>query len=223
MKILVIIPTHDRRQFIEAALDSLRVQTRRADRVIVTGNVMPDDSYGHGSCATDWIAFLKSKLPLVDRLNRAVGFSRCDRFLILSDDDKLDPEYIAKTSALMESTGADIVTTSIRWFGEDHASPATIMDLAMRRNVFQVMGEPHISSLVRRASWERAGKYQAASYFDQDLWLRMKAAGCGKVEWVQEPLLWYRVHEGQDSQTVTAGEHERIQRETRERHAKGRL
>jgi hypothetical protein len=222
MKILVIIPTHDRQQFIIDAIDSLRNQTRLADQVIVTGNVVPsvhpNGAGWYSACAVDCVTLLQSDLSLVERLNQAVESSECDAFMILADDDKLDESYIEKTVERIESSGADIVTTSIRWFGGDGMTPAEVMELAMRRSVFQVMGEPHISSLVKRSAWEKAGRYQAASYFDQDLWLRMKAAGCGRVEWIQEPLLWYRVHEGQDSGTVTIKEHERIQRETRERY-----
>ena len=42
MKLLVIIPTHDRRAFLNDALDSLADQTLQPNKVVIIGNVGPE-------------------------------------------------------------------------------------------------------------------------------------------------------------------------------------
>jgi GT2 family glycosyltransferase len=39
VKLLVVVPIHDRTEFIGEALDSIAQQTRLPDEVVVTGNV----------------------------------------------------------------------------------------------------------------------------------------------------------------------------------------
>lgn len=201
MKILVVIPTHDRDQFIGEALESLREQTRKPDTVMVTGNVIPTDEANLIDCVigTGQVVLLRNELPFDVRLNQAVADVQCDAYLLLSDDDKLDSRYIEKTASAMERGQADVVTTGVRWFGEDGEPAASLMQRAMGRRVFQVPGMPHISSLVTKHAWELAGGYKGVSYFDQEFWREVKAAGCDRWVWVQEPLFWYRIHEGQVS------------------------
>jgi hypothetical protein len=101
MKILVIIPTHDRTEFIAKAIDSVMKQTRQADELVVVGNVT--------SKAHPDVTFVYSDSTLSVRLNEVIESSCCDAFIMLSDDDWLLPEYIYKTAKVMEGTGADIV------------------------------------------------------------------------------------------------------------------
>lgn len=103
MKILVILPTHDRTHFLPEAIRSLEKQTRKPDEVVITGNVGPK-----GKCPYPYI---HSDDDLILRLNSAVEKSDCDAFLILSDDDLLLPRYIEKTVVHMEKMNADIVYT----------------------------------------------------------------------------------------------------------------
>lgn len=205
MKILVVIPTHDRDQFIGDALESLRLQTRKPDTVMVTGNVIPTGDDRLLECANDQVVLLKNDLPFDVRLNQAVADVQCDAYLLLSDDDKLDSRYIEKTASATKRGQADVVTTGVRWFGEDGEPAASLMQRAMGRRVFQVPGMPHISSLVTKHAWELAGGYKGVSYFDQEFWREVKAAG-GRLVWVQEPLFWYRIHDGQVSAKFTGRE-----------------
>jgi hypothetical protein len=90
-------------EFLDDALASLAAQTRKADEVVVTGNVM--------SSAHIDVTYLPSSASMADRLNTVIAASDCDAFIMLSDDDTLLPTYIEKTAGMMEQTGADIVFT----------------------------------------------------------------------------------------------------------------
>jgi glycosyltransferase involved in cell wall biosynthesis len=103
MRVLVVIPTHDRTEFYREAIDSVFMQTRQADELVVTGNVGPG---------------VLTNASLADRINDAISRSDCDAFVILCDDDQLKPDYIERTAKLMEESGVDIVYTDCTVFGD---------------------------------------------------------------------------------------------------------
>ena len=71
MRILVVVPAQPGRPFLSEALESLSRQTRRADEIIVA----------------------IGQTPLHERLNDAIDASDCDAFIVLCDDDLLEPTY----------------------------------------------------------------------------------------------------------------------------------
>src|ERR1700728_2076431 len=96
MKIAVIIPTQYKRPSLKETIDSVYEQTRRPDEVIL---LTSDD--------TIW-----------EKMNRGVAMSHADAFVVLGDDDKLDPAFLQKTEAEMEK-GFDIVGTALENFGDE--------------------------------------------------------------------------------------------------------
>jgi len=207
MKILAIVPTHDRLEFIPAALASLERQTRPADEVVVTGNVGP--------------GIINDK-PFSARVNDAIEHSDCDAFFILCDDDLLEPTFIEKTVALMEKTGADIVYTDRREFGSydfHHATGimrliyATLLRIHAilflrivrakrwtRRNIDRDT-VPFVTSLCKKSAWRAAGGFEEAPFFDWHFWWKCFHAGATAVH-LSEPLFLYRRSPGQDGNNM---------------------
>jgi glycosyltransferase involved in cell wall biosynthesis len=103
MRVLVVIPTHDRIKFLDEALISLEKQTKKADEIVVIGNVGPSSPRSS--------IYIPSDASFATRLNSVIERSDCDALIILCDDDTLEPRYIEKTTARMEETNADIVYT----------------------------------------------------------------------------------------------------------------
>jgi hypothetical protein len=224
LKILVVVPTWGagwglagngagRAKFLLEALSSLARQTRRADCLVVTGNVMPDQDCSR--CAFD-VRLDLNDLPLSVRINKAVAETDCDAFLVLCDDDKLAPMYIEKTAAAMESDPdvVDVVYTGQRWFGD--------MSLLRNRSVLPITNAPHISSLVSKRAWKLAGGFRDVPHQDQDFWYACKASGCGEDGWVwiQEPLFLYRIHDRQFSEQVTGQDQQRYMAAIQAKHGK---
>jgi GT2 family glycosyltransferase len=87
MKILVVIPSHQRKELLGEALDSVAAQTHKPDIVVVTGDTRPGRGYR-------WVEFDYSTEILATRINRAVAYHECDAFVLLCDDDKLEPTII---------------------------------------------------------------------------------------------------------------------------------
>lgn len=182
MRVLVIIPTHDRLDFYEEAIESVMAQTRAADRLVVTGNVGP-------GIITD--------APLAERLNVTIeAATDCDAFVMLSDDDTLHPEFLARTVAAMEREQVDIVYTDCMIFGAQNCQGYALGEWTKEnidRNTV-----PLVTSLCRKKAWRKVGGFANVPFFDWDYWWRCFYSGA-TAYWLREPLWNYRKHAGQDS------------------------
>jgi hypothetical protein len=175
MRVLVVIPTcGDRPEMLAEALESVWGQTRPPDVVSIR------ERYVDGV-----------DIAIADRVNAAIEESGCDAFLILSDDDKLDPMFIEKTVQTMEETGVDIVYTDCHIFGLNNCTGAALGNWTKEnidRNTV-----PLITSLCRTSAWLRAGKYFQTWFFDWDFWWRCFYTGA-TAYWLRQPLFWWRDH-----------------------------
>src|SRR5208282_1518304 len=104
-------------------------------------------------------------------------------FVMLGDDDLLEPTYIEKTAARMEQSGADIVHTQYTHFGEESCVTGSANHIS-------------VTSLCRKSAWAKTEGYAPVPYFDWDFWLSCLDAGA-KAEFIAEPLWRYRIHKDQ--------------------------
>ena len=194
MRVLVVVPAQLGRPFLSEALESLSRQTRRADEIIVA----------------------IGQTPLHERLNDAIDASDCDAFIVLCDDDLLEPTYIEKTVARMVETGADVVYTDLRHFGTRDAvwiAPPPDPTPDPDPNPLPV------TSLCRKSVWAEIGGYTLGPYFDWDFWWSAIDAGATLAK-VAEPLFLYRNHLGQASITQTQESINECEAIIRQRHQK---
>lgn len=118
-----------------------------------------------------------------EKANKLIAQSRGEAFILLSDDDKLKPDYIAKTTQMMLDKKADIVATGLQHFGENEET--------------HFQGRyPCFTTLYRKSIWEKVGGYDPSfgAYADGDFGMRCQAVGKRVDIW--EHLFLYRVHEG---------------------------
>ena len=172
LKVLVIIPTQNKRpEMLLEAQGSIIAQTRKPDQVVVAG----------------------SNDLLHERLNKAIRESSCDAFVVLGDDDLLEPTFIEKTVALMEQSGADIVHTRYSHFGEETCVTGSANHIS-------------VTSLCRKSAWAKTEGYAAVPCFDFDFWLSCLESGA-KPMFLAEPLWKYRIHPDQagKNEDVRAG------------------
>jgi glycosyltransferase involved in cell wall biosynthesis len=172
VRVLVIIPTQGKRpEMLAEAVESIKAQTVPVEYAIVCG---------HNSVA--------------DRLNGALEKSTCDAFVVLSDDDRLAPDFIEKTVEKLD--GVDIVYTDCMIFGRRECKAHALGEWTKQnidRNTV-----PLITSLCRKSAWEKAGKFQQTWFFDWDFWWRCFYTGATAF-WLKEHLWFYRDHEEQGS------------------------
>jgi cellulose synthase/poly-beta-1,6-N-acetylglucosamine synthase-like glycosyltransferase len=174
VRVLVIIPTQGKRpEMLSEAVESIKAQTVPVEYAIVCG---------HNSIA--------------DRLNGALEKSNCDAFVVLSDDDRLAPDFIEKTVAKMEERGVDIVYTDCVIFGRRNCKAHALGEWTKQnidRNTV-----PLCTSLCRKSAWQKAGRFEWVPFYDWDFWWRCFYSGATAF-WLKEHLWFYRDHEDQGS------------------------
>jgi glycosyltransferase involved in cell wall biosynthesis len=126
-----------------------------------------------------------------DKLNEAVRATSSPYFVVLCDDDKLAPTYLARTVEEIERTGADIAYTDNQVFG--------IMPMKQGLPDFSLATlntdcVPHFTALCRRDMFDAVGGYDGAvTYMDWDFWYRCAQHGADAVHLKGEYLFHYRV------------------------------
>src|SRR5271166_3697173 len=162
LKILVIIPTAGKRpEMLIEAMASVKNQTRVPDQIIVSAG---DD-------------------PLAIRLNMVLEKSECDAYVMLGDDDLLEPRFIELTAQRMEESNVDIVHTKYTHFGNESCVTGSANHIS-------------VTSLCRKSSWVAANGYKNVPCFDYEFWLSCLETGA-KTSFIDEPLWRYRIHGNQ--------------------------
>ena len=197
----VIILCHNYSQYLPEALASVRNQTFRDFEILVIDSGSTDDT---ASVARHLAAESNHNIPIrlfclsnvgpsVGR-NFGVGQARGRYFVPLDGDDKLAPEYLARTVPLLDADPKlGFVYVRIQCFGDSEETvrqPEYDFTTLCREN------QAPYCSLVRKAAYEEAGGYDPENfgyYEDWQLWIRMGAQGWhGRL--LNEPLFFYRYH-----------------------------
>lgn len=214
MSVLVVVPTHDRTEFIDEALESIARQVRPADCVVVTGN------RGPAAPPSIQVTVDLNDDTFAVRVNRSIAASACDRFVLLCDDDALHPEFLGKTTTAMDQAAVDVVYTDLRRFGGAHH---VMVALPWTAEQIELTTVPFITSLCRKSAWQRAGGYADVPFCDWDFWWRCFHTGATAIH-ISEPLFLYREHPGQwqyredldQSRRIILERHDRIRAQVRE-------
>lgn len=96
-KVTIAIPTLNRVTFLRLALESALAQTYSNIEIIVSNNASSDGTADYlAKCVDPRIRVLNQStlLPMVDNWNACVSAARGQYFLLLSDDDVLEPNAI---------------------------------------------------------------------------------------------------------------------------------
>ncbi|HEY7730191.1 MAG TPA: class I SAM-dependent methyltransferase [Gaiellaceae bacterium] len=210
-RIAVVIPLFNYAQYIEAALDSVRRQTRREIDVVVVDDRSTDDSAAVARAwlerhATDFnrVALLRNKRnsQLARTRNTGIKYADTELFLPLDPDNLLLPHCLDATLRLLDESGAAAVFPTIATFGETEGGLlATDWDPVLLRhgNYFDAM------ALVRRACWLSVGGYEALDvpgWEDFDLWCKFAERGLYAAR-LPQTAARYRVHSDSMLRTTT--------------------
>ncbi|MFA6175946.1 MAG: glycosyltransferase, partial [Phycisphaerae bacterium] len=194
----LIIPCYNQAHFLPEAVASVVAQTYSGWEIIIVNDGSPDDT---SRVAQELIELYpgrrirlleKSNGGLADARNAGIKESRGRYILPLDSDDKIHPQMLEKTLAVLETQpGISIVYTDLLRFGEvSGVLCAGEYDFARLCQQNQM----NCCALYRRKIWETVGGYNPNmrwGYEDWDFWI-----GCGKRGFVGqrlgEPLFFYR-------------------------------
>jgi glycosyltransferase involved in cell wall biosynthesis len=205
-RVEIVIPTRNRKEYLEEAVESVRQQTFRSWRLIIV-----DDSSTDGTA--EYLTELNDEkiTPLIleqqQERSRArnIGLRQCEGefVLFLDDDDLLFPTAIEHHLQALEDCGEAVASIGgqlkfgrsaspqIRRLTRKRKSVCILDDLLFGHNF--VCGQ----TLFRTAEIRRVGGWNPSVTFaeDYELWLRLAAES--KVVLTPELVLRQRLHEGQ--------------------------
>ena len=202
LTVSVIIPCYKQAHFLSEAVDSVVAQTYDDWECLIVDDGSPDET---AEVAGQLIArypdrrirlIRKANAGLADARNAGIREAAGRYILPLDADDRLDPEYLAKTIPVLDAKpDIAIVYVDEQNFGETtHIHRKGISNLG---NL--ISGNVHdYCSLYRRAVWEQVGGYSPAMYLgaeDWCFWIAASKRGLRSYH-VEEPLFLYRNRSG---------------------------
>lgn len=193
----IIMPCFNHGKYIDEAVESALAQRDCSFEIIIV-NDGSTDTYTNDLLASyskphTRVITTKNNGPSIAR-NIGISEAKGKYILPLDADDKIAPDYLAKTVAIMEKKPeVGIVYCDAKLFGSIEAPWAlpefTLEKMLMRNIIFS-------TALFRKDDWKMVGGYEsrmAIGWEDWDFWLSIIEIG-RKVAKVPECLFYYRQH-----------------------------
>lgn len=221
--LFIAIPTLNRPDFVRQAVQSVRDQTFQDWRILLSDNASQPDSAASVRAYIEGLQDPRIGYWLQPKNIREYGnccwlFEQCREpyFMVLHDDDQLDPSYLAQAlhrlqaspelacffanARLMDAQGVVSAERTLNYRvarGREGqaAGPMQILEPLLRTGFIPISG-----TVFRHAA------LQASGFVDDDcfgLWpfelnLLMRLGECGGLAWfADEALVRYRFHDGQ--------------------------
>jgi glycosyltransferase involved in cell wall biosynthesis len=200
----VVIPTHNRREFLLRAADSVLTQSEADLELIIV-----DDASEDGTA--DCIAQLQRQDVRVRALrnvvarggaaarNQGISHSRGQWIAFLDDDDEWMPAKLQRQLQMLQSSTV-AVACSCDFIMQFSSGRSKLVRVAHNPTLQQLLFENELGStsvcICSRTVLQDIGGFDASlpSAQDQDLWARVRQRG--EVLVCTEPLVLYRAHGG---------------------------
>lgn len=212
--VAVVITNYNYGALVGGAVESVLRQTVEVDEVVVIDDGSTDDSLERLAPYRD-----SPRVRIIQQANQGVAAARNNGitatkapFVICLDaDDQLAPHYVeACRKAMMADRGLGIAYTGLGLLGPDGRITPNAWPPDFDWTIQATPRNPPSNcipsaAMFRRAMWERAGGYKQvyAPGEDTEFFTRGLSVGFTARRVTQEPLFWYRAHEGSASRTKT--------------------
>jgi glycosyltransferase involved in cell wall biosynthesis len=210
MKVSVIIPAFNSRDYILEAIDSVRNQTLRAHEIIVVDDGSSDGSVELLRSIDDVILVAQSNNGPSSARNAGVRVATGELIAFLDSDDLWFPKKLEVQLGLLCSNSALVYSNRLNFgrvgmLSEIQSDAVTLYQGNVFRELlihgnFVTMS----SALMRKKLFiESGGFFEDASVRgveDWDLWLRLSR--CGTFERSMDPLVKYRIHSSGISRNI---------------------
>lgn len=199
----VILPVKNGIEYIGDAIASILFQTFKDLRLIVVDDGSKDGTFE----LVKQIAELDRRVHLiinessgiVSALNTGIKMSDSEFVARMDADDISLPNRIIRQVEYMKSYPLTaLLGTGVCYFGAKDEIP-TILSDPIRCKAALCLFNPisHPTVLIRRECLTKAGMYNGEFQFAEDFELWVRLAEYGEINNIAEPLLFYRIHEGQ--------------------------
>jgi glycosyltransferase involved in cell wall biosynthesis len=213
-KVSVIIPTHNRANFLRSAIESVLRQTFQDFEIIVVDDASQDRTpeviKGFPDQRIRYVGHDSHKGQGASR-NAGIKNAVAEYVAFLDDDDEWLPEKLEKQVFLLERSPAKtgMVYTG---FCKVDASTHGVISRVIPRKRGSILGDLCLGNcigtcstvLMRRECFAKTGVFDEmlASGADYDMWLRV--AKEFDIEFVAEPLVLYTIHSNRISTNYEA-------------------
>lgn len=195
----VIIPCYNYGAYLAEAIESVERQSLSNLEIIVVDDGSTDSET---ISLIERLRVVKPNLHIVQQPNRGLPAARNagirvgrGRYICCLDaDDRLDPTYLEKACAILESRpDIGLAYSWVRLFGDEDTIWKTEPLNPEKLLTYNFIP---VSAVFRRSTWLEVGGYDEElriGYEDWDFWLRLSAPG--NTGWpISEPLIWHRRH-----------------------------
>ena len=210
-RVSVAIPCYNLGAYVTEAVDSVLAQTYQDFEILIVDDGSTDPATIHVLDALDRPKTTLFRTPnrgLAAARNFLIGHARGEYLCALDADDRLHPDYLARTVAVLEHDASiGFVSTRMQMFGADTREwpDDTRCDL----ETLLCHDPVHCAALVRRSAVLAAGGYDERMAHqgneDWDLWIGITESGLAGVI-LDEVLFFYRQREGSMSRDCTRGD-----------------
>jgi glycosyltransferase involved in cell wall biosynthesis len=215
MRVSIIVPLYNQADFVRETLDSALAQSYPDFEIIIVNDASTDgrsgqvaDAYALGNPARIRVIHNPVNLGLPATRNVAIRAATGELILPLDSDDRIHPDFLAKTTALMID-GVGLVSTWI------HICPTE--DMIRKGHSPHMTGQPgsgypiypprreqilngnclSVCSLLRKSMLDELGGYPESMNRGSEDWA-LWAMIVWKTNWatrvVREHLFYYRIH-----------------------------
>ena len=204
----VIVRTYDRPAYLPQCLASLNAQDYPNCEVVIVwngGKYLEVEGASVRNC-------IIPRSPLGAAMNAGIASSSGECLYVMDDDDLLLADAISLSVETMRSTGADLVFSDLIKFEETKggsglflAQPQTFEECLRSKTI------PHGSSMYRRpflAAHSLAYSEDYSNAEDYDFLLAFLACR-PKLAKLRKPVYLYRLHPGQQRNTLSEGQNAR--------------
>lgn len=218
MLVSVVIPTHNRRDYVCHAIDSVLRQTYAYHEILVVDDGSTD---GTGSLLRDRYAlheggpvqyFYQENRGESGARNEAIRRSRGEYIALLDSDDEWLPTKLQRQVAFLDrqsdvglvSCHALLIDAGGKLLQTTPLRPEQVEEIVTIETL--VLDSPMYCSslLMRRSCLERVGLFDESIRYGEDWDLVLRFAAEYQIGFVQEPLVLLRQHLGQQSRHRTS-------------------
>lgn len=204
-RVSVIIPCYNQGHYLAEALESVKKADVSLLEVIIV-NDGSTDAFTNEYCkqlqSEGYQVVFQENRGLSGARNTAIRLAKGDYILALDADNKIRPEYITKSIAVMDGNPAvAVVYGNAQFFGDrnDVSAPGPFnLQRMMISNVIDAC------SVIRRSVLQQTGLYDESmrsGWEDWELYLRIAFAGY-EFHYIDEVLFDYRVQSSSMSKTL---------------------
>jgi glycosyltransferase involved in cell wall biosynthesis len=202
-RVSVIIPAFNASRFISQAIESVLDQTFTDRELIVVDDGSTDDTASLVMKYGEKLRYIYQKNQgLSSARNTGIVKAEGEYIGFLDADDYWDREKLRHQVALLDSSpDTGVVYTALKVVNKDNHEIEERGCLVRGRIFFSLLTENCVvgscsSALIRRECFEKAGTFDEmlSASEDWDLWLRI--APYYLFDFVDLPLTFYRIHEG---------------------------